>query len=206
MRIVIASPQRLLRATLAACLRERGHDVPAVTPWLAQAPGLVAQFHAELLVADQPDDSEDVDADLAGVAVLVLSAAEDTEAVRRRFRGRQVTVAARSATLSEVVRLVEGTGSSSGQPVHAPVRVSASSATSLAGYLTPREREAISQLVLGADTQLLARRLGVSSRTARQHIQSAFTKLGVHSRLELVSMAVHEGLIEPTSGKWMHPV
>ena len=84
------------------------------------------------------------------------------------------------------------------RPVEAP-----SETQRLAGFLTPREREVLGQLVLGADTTTLAKTLGVSWTTARSHIQSVLTKLGMHSRLEAATSAVRHGIVSGASGEWL---
>jgi two-component system nitrate/nitrite response regulator NarL len=64
----------------------------------------------------------------------------------------------------------------------------------------------LSELVRGADTTTLARRLAISRSTARDHIQSVLTKMNAHSRLELVSIAVKDRLVDPTTGLWLYDV
>ncbi len=59
-----------------------------------------------------------------------------------------------------------------------------------AADLTSRERQCLMMLVDGLDTVAITRHLAVSRTTARTHLQSVLTKLGVHSRLEAVSFAV----------------
>jgi two-component system nitrate/nitrite response regulator NarL len=76
----------------------------------------------------------------------------------------------------------------------------------LAGYLTPREREVLSALVRGDDTNKLARSLGIAAATARCHVQNVLTKLGAHSRLEAATSAVRYGMISPETGDWLTPV
>lgn len=61
-------------------------------------------------------------------------------------------------------------------------------------FLTDREREVLDRLVRGETTQVIAAGLGVRTSTARTHIQSVLTKLGVHSRLEAAALAVREGM------------
>ncbi|MFI5342124.1 MAG: LuxR C-terminal-related transcriptional regulator [Candidatus Methylomirabilales bacterium] len=61
--------------------------------------------------------------------------------------------------------------------------------------LTRREREALRLLSSGASTQAIARKLGISQATARRHINNTLGKLGVHSRLEAVTLAMRIGSI-----------
>lgn len=66
----------------------------------------------------------------------------------------------------------------------------------VARFLTDREREVLRLLVAAESTKVIARRLGISVPTARRHIQSTFTKLGVHSRVEAVTFAVRHAIVE----------
>lgn len=70
----------------------------------------------------------------------------------------------------------------------------------LAEQITPREQDVLSLLVQGASSEEVARRLRVSPNTVRTHVQSIFTKLGVHSRLEATAFAVRYGLVQAATG------
>jgi PAS domain S-box-containing protein len=61
--------------------------------------------------------------------------------------------------------------------------------------LTPREREVLALLGDGLSSKEIALRLTITEATARNHIQSILSKLGVHSRLEAALYArEHLGL------------
>jgi two-component system, NarL family, nitrate/nitrite response regulator NarL len=59
--------------------------------------------------------------------------------------------------------------------------------------LTARERSVAAMLVDGLNTDEIMRRLGVSQSTVRTHVQSILTKLGVHTRLQAVTMLAAQG-------------
>ena len=61
--------------------------------------------------------------------------------------------------------------------------------------LTEREREVLALVAEGLSNAAIADRLGVSVHTVRNHIASLSGKLGAHSKLEALSIAVHQGLI-----------
>jgi PAS domain S-box-containing protein len=62
-------------------------------------------------------------------------------------------------------------------------------------HLTMRQREILAKLVAGQSTEQIASSLGIASHTVRNHIRRLLYALGVHSRLEAVSLAVREGLV-----------
>jgi PAS domain S-box-containing protein len=61
--------------------------------------------------------------------------------------------------------------------------------------LTQRELEVLRLLDRGADTPEMARQLGISRTTVRNHIQHLLEKLGAHNRLQVVSLAHRYGLL-----------
>jgi two-component system response regulator DevR len=69
----------------------------------------------------------------------------------------------------------------------------------LGADLTEREREVLRMLVSGRSTSALAAGLLVAPATARNHIQSIMTKLGAHSRLEAVTIALRERILTPAA-------
>ena len=67
----------------------------------------------------------------------------------------------------------------------------------MARYLTRRELEVLARLAAGETTVGIATAMGVSRSTARTHVQTVLTKLGVHSRLEAVVVAANAGIRLP---------
>ena len=61
--------------------------------------------------------------------------------------------------------------------------------------LTPRELEVLQMLGHGASAPTIARDLGISLATCRGHVKSVLTKLGAHSQLEAVVIAMQHRLI-----------
>jgi DNA-binding NarL/FixJ family response regulator len=60
--------------------------------------------------------------------------------------------------------------------------------------LTRRERQVLALLADGGDNATIARKLVISPRTAKTHIQSVLSKLELHSRLEAAAFARRLGL------------
>lgn len=61
--------------------------------------------------------------------------------------------------------------------------------------LTGREQEVLQLLANGLATTDIAERLVISFATTRNHIQNILSKLGAHSKLEAVTVAVRAGLV-----------
>jgi len=66
--------------------------------------------------------------------------------------------------------------------------------------LTKREREVLQMLAAGLDARLIAREMGISVNTCRGYVKSLLAKLGAHSQLEAVAIAMRHGLIHVHSG------
>lgn len=62
--------------------------------------------------------------------------------------------------------------------------------------LTGREREILTCLAQGKSGPEIAAQLNIAPLTVRTHIRNLMEKLGVHSRLEAVTFALHHGLID----------
>lgn len=62
--------------------------------------------------------------------------------------------------------------------------------------LTPRERGIVALLADGYAALNIAARLGLSHATIRNHIQNILRKLGVHSQVEAVALALRRGWVD----------
>jgi DNA-binding NarL/FixJ family response regulator len=66
--------------------------------------------------------------------------------------------------------------------------------------LTPREIEIIAVVVGGGSNREVARQIGVSEQTVKNHLSHIFDKVGVSSRLELALFALHHKLLKGKQG------
>lgn len=64
--------------------------------------------------------------------------------------------------------------------------------------LTPREAEILRALAAGSSIPEIAERLGITALTVQSHVKNILAKLGVHSRLEAVTMAWRYGFAPTT--------
>lgn len=62
--------------------------------------------------------------------------------------------------------------------------------------LTAREGEVLHHLADGLSNAAIAQEMGVSVHTVRNHLANLSAKLGAHSRLEVLSIAMKQGLLD----------
>jgi DNA-binding CsgD family transcriptional regulator len=65
--------------------------------------------------------------------------------------------------------------------------------------LTPREIEVLEAITDGLSTAKIASLLGISGATVRSHVKSLLAKLGLHSRVEAVSLILRSDGGSPSS-------
>ncbi|MEY2590388.1 MAG: hypothetical protein QOJ67_2372 [Acidimicrobiaceae bacterium] len=63
--------------------------------------------------------------------------------------------------------------------------------------LSRREVQVLNAMANGSSDKEIADELGIAHNTARTHVQSILRKIGAHSKLEAVVIAVRQGVIRP---------
>ena len=72
--------------------------------------------------------------------------------------------------------------------------------------LTPRERDVVSRLICGSSTRDIASQTGLTVSTVNTYLKRIFSKLGVHSRVELIArMAGTAGFMPSARFEQTHP-
>ena len=66
--------------------------------------------------------------------------------------------------------------------------------------LSQRECEILTLFVSGRDTRFISDKLGISTNTAKSHIQHIYQKIGVHTKQELITLVETMGEDGPTTG------
>lgn len=62
--------------------------------------------------------------------------------------------------------------------------------------LTPREREVVRRVALGASTRRIAADMFLSPATVRSHVRNAMVKTGAHTRAQLVAIVLGDRMID----------
>jgi len=143
----------------------RTHDGPFAPAAAAHAAALAARDGAALLEAAER---------FADLGALLL-AAEAAEAAAAAHHDAGRAASARTAAARAAAWLRECEGARPPTPAGAPV----------AAELTPREREVALLAATGLSSREIADRLVVSVRTVDNHLQRAYSKLGVSRRQDL---------------------
>ena len=206
-RIVIGDHHILFLDALSAVLAKYGHKTGTVARSTSEMIRQVRAEQPDLCLIDPHGAARDggdgrtvqvigqVLAASSSTRVLVLSADPASDAARRAVEAGASGYLHQSQGIGELTEAIERVLRGevvTAMPPHSPAPGSAESDLALlrAGDLTSRERQCLMMLVDGLDTVAITRQLDVSRTTARTHLQSVLTKLGVHSRLEAVSFAV----------------
>jgi DNA-binding NarL/FixJ family response regulator len=168
-------------------LRAVSEHTPDVVITDLSMPDLDGVEATRLLLEARPD-----------VAVLVLTMHEDDEhvfaALRAGARGYLVKGAGGQEILHAVLAVASGDAVYGGAVARRIVAFFAGEAqespTARAfPTLTPREREVLEQLATGRRNHEIARALGLSDKTVRNHLSNLYRKLGVRSRAEAIVQA-----------------
>lgn len=210
--LVLGDDHKLFLDALATVLAQRGFTVSAVACSVAETIESVRQKKPDVCLIDRHfagHDGLDAIGEILAASghtkVIVISANRGRESVIQALnvgasgylhKTREVSVLAAAIDRvlggEVVVDVPTPTATWRSAPPDHPRR--------LAAYLTARERECLALLVRGLSTAAMADVLGVSRTTVRTHVQALLAKLGVHSRLEAVSLAVRYGLLDDELG------
>lgn len=135
---------------------------------------------ATRIIRDEHDD----------VAVVVLTSFSDAEQVMAALDAGAVGYVMKDSAPEDLLAAIRSaaSGGSPLDPRAARVlltqRQSRPAVTSASSALTDREREVLALVVDGMANKQIARRLGISERTVKAHLTSAFQRIGVHDRTQ----------------------
>lgn len=134
--------------------------------------------------------------------VVMLTASSDEAILAAALDAGCSGFVTKSEPLETVIAAVHG--AMAGEAVITPAllarllpRLSAARSRGRNPNLTDREREVLGLVVRGLSNQEIASELTVALDTARNHVRSILSKLGVHSKLQAAAVAVQRGLVPP---------
>lgn len=151
-------------------------------------PGMNGVQATERIVATSPH-----------IHVLVLSMLDDDASVLAAMRAGASGYLVKGAGQAEILRAIQAVAA--GEAIFAPKvakrfleQIARPSSTRPFTDLTDREHEILELLARGEDNAGIARRLGISPKTVRNHLSTVFTKLQVSDRARAIVRAREAGL------------
>lgn len=128
--------------------------------------------------------------------VVVLTAFVDNALLRRAAAAGACALLPKNGDLTETLQALRNArrGEFAVHPRLLKNLVRADAPTADPG-LTHRELEVLRMLAAGLELVAISRELGISLNTTRGYAKNVFSKLGAHSQLEAVVLAVRRGLI-----------
>lgn len=210
--VLIVDDHRMFSESLARLLAdEEGIEVKGIAASGADAIEMVARMHPNVVLMDYqlPDqDGVRVTADIRrqnpGVMVVMLTGSTEDRVLLAAIEAGCSGFLTKDRAAGEVVDAVRA--AAIGEALISPALLARllpklnRTHRSIGEDLSDREREILGFLARGWTNKLIAAELFLSVNTIRNHVQSVLAKLGAHSKLEAVSTAVREGIIDyPTA-------
>jgi DNA-binding NarL/FixJ family response regulator len=210
-RVLVVDDHRMFGQAVSAALDEEPDiDVVDNVANIADARSRLEKTDVDVILLDQrlPDGrgthaAAELRAIRPGVRVILLTAAAEpsvlSEALAAGCAGfvtkgdsiDELAAAVRAAATGATTVSAGMLGRLTGMRPNASVTATES--------LTRRETEVLMLLADGLTNAEISERLFISVHTLRNHVQNIISKLGAHSKLEAVSIAIREGLISPDS-------
>ena len=207
-RVLLVDDHEVLAASLAQVL-DSEPDLVAVgtASTLEQARSMIRSTAPDVLLLDHRlPDGDGVSAipellALRGsMRVVVLTASAADHVLVAAIEAGAAGFVSKTRSLSEVTSAVRA--AATGEAVISPEllarllpRLNRGNGGAPRQDLTDREREVLALVAEGLTNAAIAEQLFVSVHTVRNHIANLSAKLGVHSKLEALSIAVRDGLL-----------
>jgi DNA-binding NarL/FixJ family response regulator len=206
--VLLVDDNALFRDGLAHILEADGRfNVVGQASSGEEAVAAAGRLHPDLILTDlhMPgmsgvDAVRHIRADNPDVAIGVLTMFETNEYVQSALDAGASGYLAKDSTPTEVceaaVALAEGQRNVIAIPRSPGNRTNAVAPGGVLAVLTAREVQVLRALATTASNDAIARELGISPKTLRNHISNTYHKLGIHDRAQAVIVAVQEGLVE----------
>jgi DNA-binding NarL/FixJ family response regulator len=209
-RAFVIDPQRMFLDAVARYLgREDGVEVVGVATELPDGIERCRRAGPDVVLVDPAQGDKlrtavvrQVVEAVPQAAVVVVTSCDPPEGVASVLSAGARSFVLKTRGVDEligVIRSVSGgaivLSTDDVQRVSRPFGARGTGAKSGPASLTARELDTLEQLSLGRSTAEAAAALHISPLTVRSHVKSILTKLGAHSKLEAVTIAIGHGLV-----------
>jgi len=206
-RVLIVDDHEVLASSLAMVLEaEADISTAGVATTLEQARALIGSSQPDVLLLDHRMPDGDGVAAIPGlralrpsIRIVVLTASAADHVLMSAIQNGASGFLSKTRSLDEVTAAVRA--AAAGESVISPELLArllprfGSGKVHSVDELTERERDVLALVAQGLSNAAIAERLVVSVHTVRNHIASLSAKLGAHSKLEALSIAVRRGLL-----------
>jgi two-component system, NarL family, response regulator DevR len=206
-RVLIVDDHEVLASSLAMVLEaEEDISTAGVATTLEQARALIGSSQPDVLLLDHRMPDGDGVAAIPGlralrpsIRIVVLTASAADHVLMSAIQNGASGFLSKTRSLDEVTAAVRA--AAAGESVISPELLArllprfGSGKVHSVDELTERERDVLALVAQGLSNAAIAERLVVSVHTVRNHIASLSAKLGAHSKLEALSIAVRRGLL-----------
>ena len=206
-KVLLVDDNTLFRDGIAQILRVDGRfDVVGKASDGAEAVTNAARLRPDLILMDlQMPGMGGIEAiraireDDPRVPIGVLTMFETRDHIETALRAGATGYVAKDSTPEEFCAAASLLAEGKRQvtiPKEPPTSGDGAGSSQLLGRLTARELEVLRMLATGHSTAEIARRLGITTKTLRNHVSNTYHKLGIYDRAQAVILAVREGLVD----------
>jgi DNA-binding NarL/FixJ family response regulator len=209
-RVLLADDHPLFRDGITSLLAARNYDVVGQAGNGAEAVQLVEELRPDLVLMDirMPgvnglDATRLIQAAYPEIKIVILTVSEEDEDLFEAIKCGADGYIQKSLDSDQFFNLLDGVlrGEAGLTPVLASkilrdyAQRRRPSPQPAAEDLTPREREVLELVALGASNAEIATRLAISENTVKFHMKNILQKLHASNRAEVVAYALRSGLI-----------
>ena len=205
-RVMVADDHAMVRSGLAAFLMaSEGLELVGEAANGLEAVRLSAQVQPVVVLMDMvmpgmdgPTAIKEIHTAQPAVQIIALTSFPEEDLIQRALEAGAISYLLKNVGADELADAIRRAkdGRSTLAPEAAQALILRARQPTHTYDLTQREREVLALMVKGLSNPEIAQRLIVGRSTAKFHVSSVLTKLGVSSRTEAVALALQNRLVD----------